>query len=46
MESENNEVDGMKKGVDSKGEVINFHLHFRQNGFSKEDKILIKIYNS
>ena len=27
MESEHNEVDGMKKGVDSKGEVI--HAHFQ-----------------
>ena len=26
MESEHNEVDGMKKGVDSKGEVM--HRHF------------------
>ena len=43
-ESEHNEVDGMKKGVDSKGEVMHIHLQDNTGSVLTRKNIWIYMY--
>jgi len=44
VESEHNEVDGMKKGVDSKGEVMHIYILSKKNDI--KDKIFTSFFKS